>query len=652
MPLPPGFLDDLRGRLTLSDVIGRKVTWDQRKSQPGKGDFWAPCPFHQEKTASFHVDDRKGFYYCFGCHAKGDMVTFVRDIENVSFIEAVEVLAQEAGVEMPAQTHDPKAAEKRDAQTRMIEVMEQAVNLFGLAFRSGQGDGVRDYTQRRGLSAETLKRFEIGFAPNSRTHLTQHFKEKGVLEDAIAAGLVIKPDGGGNPYDRFRGRLMFPIRDARGRCIAFGGRALSADQQAKYVNSPETEIFHKSRVLFHHGPASDAARGSGELIVAEGYMDVIALAQAGFDYSVAPLGTAVTEEQIKMMWRMAPEPIISLDGDTAGLRAANRLIDIALPLLEPGKSLRFCLLPEGKDPDDLIKSGGSEAMSDALAKSLPLIEMLWRREAEAEPVDTPERKAALDSRLRRALGQIQDSSVRSHYGAEIKERRNMLFSPKSSGPGRSEIPRTGRRSYRPPTGPSPSTRSSALAASGKASDPGQIREAAILLIALENLRHIAPLEDRFEQLTVTSPSHETIRNELVSALVSETDPTKSLEERLGENAVALLSRVPQARSHPYASPREDGELVRAILLEAIERHQAIADFDHETSEARQDFNDDGGEDITWRLRQAGQHRHHADRKALEGESSITSSSDVSPLQQMLDNQTYRRKKKPPPSSNQ
>ncbi|MEM8843223.1 MAG: DNA primase, partial [Pseudomonadota bacterium] len=434
MALPPGFLDDLRSRLTLSDIAGRKVIWDKRKSQPGKGDFWAPCPFHQEKTASFHVDDRKGFYYCFGCHAKGDMITFVRESENLSFIEAVEVLAREAGVEMPEQTRDPQAAEKRDRQSQLFEVMEQAVQLYGLAFRAGQGQIARDYVAGRLLTPETLKRFEIGFAPNSRTHQTQHFRDQGLLDQAITAGIVIRPEDGGAPYDRFRGRLMFPIRDPRGRCIAFGGRALSAEMNAKYLNSPDTELFHKGKVLFNHGPALDAARKAGTLIVAEGYMDVIALSQAGFAHAAAPLGTAITEEQLNLMWRMAPEPVIALDGDAAGLRAANRVIDLALPLLQPGRSLRFCLMPEGKDPDDLIKAGGPEAMQAALDAALPLVEMLWRREAEAEPVDTPERRAAMDARLREALGMIRDKGVRDHYGADLRDRRAQMFRPARAAP--------------------------------------------------------------------------------------------------------------------------------------------------------------------------------------------------------------------------
>ncbi|MBY8975427.1 DNA primase [Rhodobacteraceae bacterium NNCM2] len=656
MALPPGFLDDLRSRLTLSDVVGRKVIWDQRKSQPGKGDFWAPCPFHQEKTPSFHVDDRKGFYYCFGCHVKGDMITFVKETENVSFIEAVEILAREAGVEMPAQTRDPRAAERRDLHTRLADAMEQAVHLFGLAFRSGQGQGARDYTVQRGLRPETLKRFEIGFSPNSRSHLTQHFKEKGLLEEAIGAGLVIKPDDGGAPYDRFRGRLMFPIRDQRGRCIAFGGRALSADVQAKYLNSPETELFQKRRVLFNHGPAMEAARHSGSLIVTEGYMDVIALAQAGFDHAVAPLGTAITEEQLALMWRMAPEPIIALDGDAAGLRAANQLIDLALPLLQPGRSLRFCLMPEGKDPDDLIKAGGPEAMRDALDAALPLVEMLWRREAEAEPVDTPERRAALDARLRDVLGKITDTGVRNHYGADLRQRRAELFRPAGRGPGKPALAggvggKRGTR-FRPPEGATVSARNSSLAASATRSDATRIREAAILLIALVNHRHIAPLEDALEGLHLRTPEYHPIHQGLMAAHFEGTDPIAALSAQLGEDPVALLSRVPQARAHPQASPQADGDRVVKVLAEAISRYEAQMAFEAEQAEAMQDIREATGEDVTWRLRQADLHRQHANQQALEPEGGRSEGKVVSPLQQMLENEAYKRKKKPGPPTNQ
>ncbi|MEO1460271.1 MAG: DNA primase, partial [Pseudomonadota bacterium] len=409
MRFNPAFLDDLRSRLTLSDVVGRKVTWDRRKSAPARGDFWAPCPFHQEKTASFHVDDRKGFYHCFGCQAKGDLFRFVQETENIGFAEAVERLAAEAGLALPEEARDPAAAAARDRRSRLYDVMEEAVRAFGRGFRGAEGAGARAYADRRGLSAETLKRFELGYAPASRGFLAGYFRERGELEEAVAAGLLIAPEGGGAPYDRFRDRLMFPIRDPQGRCIAFGGRALSADAQAKYLNSPETELFSKGRVLYNHGPARSAAGRLGGLIVAEGYMDVIALAAAGFEHALAPLGTAITEEQLALLWRVTDEPVIALDGDKAGLRAAHRLIDLALPKLAPGRSLRFCLMPEGQDPDDLIRAGGPEAMEEALAAALPLVELLWRREVAAGPLDTPERRAGFDKRLRAALERIPDT---------------------------------------------------------------------------------------------------------------------------------------------------------------------------------------------------------------------------------------------------
>ena len=300
MSLPPGFLDELKNRTSLGQVVGRKVIWDAKKSNQGKGDLWAPCPFHQEKTASFHVDDRKGFYYCFGCHAKGDMFSFVRETENVGFMEAVEILAREAGMQMPAR--DPKAQEKADRASQLAEVMEQAVQFFRLQLRAGTGAAAREYLTGRGLRDGALDRWEIGFAPDGWQNLWDHLRGKSVAEDLIlGAGLAKPSNQGKKPYDTFRNRIMFPIRDARGRCIAFGGRAIDPSDNAKYLNSPETELFDKGRSLFNHGPAREAA-GKGEtLVVAEGYMDVIALGEAGLLAAVAPLGTAVTESQLQML---------------------------------------------------------------------------------------------------------------------------------------------------------------------------------------------------------------------------------------------------------------------------------------------------------------------------------------------------------------
>ncbi|NNK79743.1 MAG: DNA primase, partial [Litoreibacter sp.] len=277
MSLPPGFLDELRSRSSIAQVVGRKVIWDSRKSNQGKGDMWAPCPFHQEKTASFHVDDRKGYYYCFGCHAKGDAIGFIMETENVGFMEAVEILSREAGMQMPAP--DPQAQQKADRRAQLADVMEQAVQFYRLQLKTAAATFAREYLSGRGLSEAVQERFEMGFAPDQRQGVWTHLTGKGVKPELIVdAGLCAKPDDGGAPYDRFRGRIMFPIRDVRGRCIAFGGRAMQADARAKYLNSPETELFDKGRNLYNHGPAREAAGKGQPLIVAEGYMDVIALA--------------------------------------------------------------------------------------------------------------------------------------------------------------------------------------------------------------------------------------------------------------------------------------------------------------------------------------------------------------------------------------
>jgi len=658
MSLPPGFLDELRNRLTLSDVVGRKVLWDRRKTNQAKGDYWAPCPFHHEKTPSFHVDDRKGFYYCFGCHAKGDAVTFVKETENVSFIEAVEILAREAGMPLPELRPDPQAAERKDRQARLVEVMEQAAQLYGLSFRAAAGQGARDYAQRRGLSEAVLKRFEIGYAPDARHHQSQIFKDKGLLDEAIAAGLIIKPDDGGAPYDRFRGRLMFPIRDVRGRCIAFGGRALDPGAQAKYLNSPETELFHKGRTLYNNGPAREAAGKAGGLIVAEGYMDVIALTAAGFEHAVAPLGTAVTEEQLQLLWRIADEPVIALDGDEAGLRAAERVVDLALPMLAPGKSLRFCLLPEGRDPDELIRAEGPGAMQRALDGALPLVEMLWRRETEREPLDTPERRAALDQRLKAALRRIGDASVKGHYAAEIRARRAELFRPAPAagrqgpgrgpgrGPGSGLSGRVGKGRPAPPLWPMAETRKSDLARRGGAGHAAEarIREAGILLIACHNPAALGPVEHALEEMIVCTAEFASVRDALLAALAEGADVAQTVRQRTGHDPFELLGRLPPARAHPLAHPDQPPARVVEVLTEAIARQQAMLAHDAELAEAVRDLPDADGEDWTWRVKQAGHQVQEATRLGL-AELGEEEAETVSEIQRMLDNQVYKTKKR-------
>lgn len=610
MSLPPGFLDELRTRLSLSQVVGRKVMWDPRKSNQGKGDMWAPCPFHQEKTASFHVDDRKGYYYCFGCHAKGDAITFVRETENVSFMEAVEILAGEAGMQMPER--DPQAQEKADRRTLLAEVMEQAVQFFRLQLRTGAAAESRAYLDRRGLSVEAQERWEIGFAPDAWQAMWDHLRGKSVDEELIlGAGLAKPSQKGGKPYDTFRNRIIFPIRDARGRAIAFGGRAMDPTDNAKYLNSPETELFDKGRSLFNHGRAREAAGKGQPLIVAEGYMDVIALSEAGFNATVAPLGTAVTEHQLQMLWRVADEPIIALDGDTAGLRAAMRVIDLALPVLEAGKSLRFAIMPEGMDPDDLIRASGAAAMQDRLDQAQPMVRLLWQREIEGRVFDSPERKAALDKALREKIMLIRDPSLRSHYGQEINQLRRTLFAPPRTG-------WDGRKQRAAPAAALPGTRASLLATSDGSVET-QLREAVILSVLVMSPALLGEFESKLEQMTCSQPDTTALRDFLLrqSPGVARETLHDTIAQALGPHALENLLNRRHVAVVPCLRKPDDTELARMTLTEEFAKLHAQSGLHAELSEAAEDVGDLQDEALTWRLSQAADAKNRAMRSQFE-----------------------------------
>jgi DNA primase len=413
MAFPPYFLDEVRNRVGLAALIGRRVKLIRKGNE-----FTGLCPFHNEKTPSFFVNESKGFYHCFGCGAHGDQFGFLMRTENLSFPEAVERLAGEAGVEVPETTPEERAREK--ARASLVEVMEAACAFFERSLKASEG---REYLARRGLDEETIATFRLGYAPDSRGALKTALLGETIDEAMLVeAGLLIRPEDGGATYDRFRGRVMFPITDRRGRPIAFGARALKADQQAKYLNSPDTPLFHKGQVLYNMATAWPAAREEGRVVVAEGYMDVIALVRAGVRASVAPLGTALTESQIELLWRMADEPVLCFDGDTAGQRAASRAAERALPLLKPGQSLRFVTLPAGEDPDSLIASKGVAAMEEILADSRALDAVVWDMEAAGRPLDTPERIAGLESRLEARAFAIPEKKVQYQYLATFRSR--------------------------------------------------------------------------------------------------------------------------------------------------------------------------------------------------------------------------------------
>ena len=561
MSLPNGFLDELRSRVCLSDVVGRKVQWDLRKSNQARGDMWAPCPFHQEKTASFHVDDNKGFYYCFGCQAKGDAIGFIKETENVNFIEAVEILASEVGLQMPE--FDPKSKEKADRNKILLEIMEQSVNFFRLTLNSKQGKHALEYLKKRGLYADAIERFEIGFAPADQTILTQKLIDKGYDLDAIIeTGMSAKSDEGNRIYDRFRGRIMFPIRDSRGRCIAFGGRSLDPAARAKYLNSPETPLFDKGSNLYNLVSARSAVGRGEPLIVTEGYMDVIALDSGNFNGAIAPLGTAITEKQLQLMWRISPEPIIALDGDKAGLRAAYRLIDLSLPLLKTGKALRFSIMPEGKDPDDLIRNEGASLFKNLIDEAVPMVDLIWRRETEGKSFDSPERRAGLDKSLSDVIALIKEKNLKNHYRDALFQARRQFFGIQNTG--KTEFKSNSRLM------PQSNTKSSFLVAADEKTVSAQIRESTIIAVLMTFPELIEIFYDELIMIDLVSPDCDLILKELVKIDKGiKAEIKNELMEKIGDEKVEKLLSLSHLRVLPCLRAKGTIEMGQQTLREEL-----------------------------------------------------------------------------------
>jgi DNA primase len=421
MRFSPQFLDELRARLPVSEVVGRRV-----KLKKAGREWRGLSPFNKEKTPSFFVNDQKMAWFDFSSGKNGSIFDFVMMTEGLSFPEAVERLAAEAGIALPQVSREE---EVRDERRRTLnDVVELAAKFFEATLASRLGAKARGYLADRGLDPATQVRFRLGYASPERFALKEHLGKEGVsTEDMVAAGLLVAADDIPVPYDRFRDRVMFPISDLRGRVIAFGGRALEKDAQAKYLNSPETPLFHKGGTLYNIAMARAAAHKGAQVVAVEGYVDVIAMVNAGYEATVAPLGTALTADQLTLMWKMADEPTLCFDGDGAGRRAAYRAVDIALPLIKPGKSLKFASLPEGQDPDDLARTGGREAVAEVIGAARPLSEVLWMRETEAGGLDTPERRAAFEARLGEVIAAVGDDTVRKYYRQEFGERLRRLF---------------------------------------------------------------------------------------------------------------------------------------------------------------------------------------------------------------------------------
>jgi DNA primase len=507
MSLPPDFLDDLRARVGLAAVVGRRV----KLTRAGR-ELKGCCPFHNEKTPSFYVNEDKGFYHCFGCGAHGDAIRFVMEQDGLPFMDAVKALAAEVGLSVPDLRRDDPETQRRAG---LYDLMEAAGDWYRGQLQSVGGADARAYLDRRAVTPALQAQFGLGFALDSRDALSRALKAKfpeTEPQQMIDAGLAGEAEG--RRFDRFRGRLMFPIHDPRGRPVGFGGRALG-DVEPKYLNSPEGPVFHKGRLLYNYHRAAPVARKAGRLLVVEGYMDVVGLAGAGVTEAVAPLGTALTEDQMQLAWKLVPEPVLAFDGDGAGMRAGLRAATRALPLLAPGRSLAFVALPKGQDPDDLARSGGKAAVEALLQTAIPLERFLFDQELASGPTDTPERRSALKARLKALANEIADPEIRRDYQTTWAERADSLFRPArpARAEGRFQQGRDGGRGrggWQPPIpGARPETRAAADA-------PTEIHVGMLLKLLSEkpdiSERHVEALAE----LPLRSPALARARDHLLA----------------------------------------------------------------------------------------------------------------------------------------
>ena len=630
MRFPPQFLDELRARLPVSEVVGRRVRL-KRAGREWKG----LSPFNKERTPSFFVNDQKGFYHDFSSGKHGDIFTFTMESEGVTFTEAVERLASLAGLAMPTMSREAEAEEGR--RRTLHDVVALAAGFFEATLASRVGARARGYLGDRGVGAPTQLKFRIGYAPPERFALKEHLGGLGVpVKHMIEAGLLVAGDDIPDPYDRFRDRVMFPIGDFAGRIVAFGGRALGKDAPAKYLNSPETPLFHKGGTLYNGAAARKAAHQGAAVIAVEGYVDVIAMVTAGYEATVAPLGTALTEDQLALLWKMTDEPIMCFDGDAAGRRAAYRAIDLALPLIRPGKSLRFASLPLGHDPDDLIRSAGPGAIADVLALARPLADVLWARETESGRFDTPERRAGLEARINEIANTIANESVRRYYRQDLWQRLRNLTAPgpadhaERGGFGRGATGRRGRnapsrlhtggRGQEAPLVPlSPQLSASPIVRGSRSALPP--REALILLAAFN---HPWLLDTEAEQLAAVEflNSDADMLRRVVLDITASRQPDHLLDrETLREAAMArdcgaVLQRIEGALTHAADWPARDGaapEDVRQWWMHVLTLHRRNRTLNKELKEAERALGEEPSEQNFARLQDV-----RAQLSSLEG----------------------------------
>ena len=615
MSIPASYIETLRDRVSIAETIGRRISFDPKKSLPGKGDYWACCPFHGEKTPSFHVLDRQGYFYCFGCHEKGSAIDFVMKHDNLSFPEAVEALALEVGMAPPVK--DRREARREQKRATLSEVTEAAAAFFRDQLDSAAGRAARAYlSEKRGLTRETIERFEIGFAPDGWDGAVKALGGQGFDPDLlIGADICARSDRDGSLFDRFRNRIMFPIRDERGRCVAFGGRALAPHAKAKYLNSRETDLFKKSRTLYNFGRARGVVSAENPLVVVEGYMDVISLAQAGFETAVAPMGTALTEQQLETLWKVSDQPVLMLDGDKAGSRAAERTAVLALSKLSTGKSLAFAMLPPGSDPDDVLKKSGPLVIDDKIKRSKILVDFLFLfTQRDFSPLMTPDQRTALEKTQMDLVDLIQDKRARHNYSNALWERRLQLFQQLDK-----EAREKARRRRRV-AGPTAGAMSQAIEGSAASDDPFVIREGAILVLLLENPGLWDERRDLVEELEFIDPALDNMKSALLSGVAAIDDQrrdedddqteqwldpsaryealTQYVDERCGAGACAQLRDSLKKRlGGPFTKPSQSLHAVCRLFDEVVRFHDAQLTERREKEAYNAELLDPAAEDV-------------------------------------------------------
>ncbi|MDP9127085.1 MAG: DNA primase [Pseudomonadota bacterium] len=581
MSFTPAFLDELRARLTLSEIIGKRL----RLTRAGR-EFKACCPFHNEKSPSFYINDDKQFYHCFGCGAHGDVINFAMRHDRLSFPEAVEALAAQAGLAVPQNT--PVDRERFDKEKQLFHVLERATRWFEEQLFTPAGREALGYLQRRGLSEDAIRRFRLGFAPNDgQALLRQLTSEAHAMDELLAVGLAKKAEERQEYFSFFRNRVIFPVGDRKGRTVAFGARILG-EGEPKYLNSPDHPLFHKGKLLYGLSRARTALTQDQPLIVVEGYMDVIALAEAGFTGAVAPLGTALTEDQIAILWKLLPptdarlpsrdySPILCFDGDVAGLRAAARAIDRVLPLLTPTQTIRIATMPEGQDPDDLLNRGGKTAMQTVLQQAKPMIEVIWEMTIANRRLETPEDRGAFIAAIKQRVSRIGDENLRQLYLDDVKKRIAQTFSWQSEKPaqnyprGEWQAQRASKGGWRQPQGP-------AYLSRRQPPVPHRLRERALLALMINYPQLFDDFGEDFALLSFATAELETIRQRLIEILSRESHEPLDVAE-----VHRHLSHGDNVSGTPQPEPKGLSE----VLSETTYMHVGFARPGRSYEQARQ-----------------------------------------------------------------